>query len=881
MESLYIVEWFQCARNNSQYLPSIAEEGDDQGMDDQQETSESSTPMDTSHPPPDPTKGLPQLFRSRRLSSDFSEDGESASSRRNSISNGAAMMAARTPGNGASTTTSIAESGLIGMSDNNRGTMAIKGKEGVVVGEASALVTEEPKMLSGSVVVQKVNVFDMAFSQKLLEKTQGRQKPVEQAQPAQPTGQAEITATTSSGGEALPMLTKPVKLDLPTAQLAQPVLFQKPAQPPTQTRVLPPPLKLMSPTSSEHPNMPTQQPPLSPLTTRSPVQIVGMPRMPVLSPLRTPTLANRHPMRMPGAYTHPTTSSPLLSPPALRSPVDTIPTPIDAHLHGGAMPIQVPPMHGPPSQISYSAHPPPVPQLPPSVPFTAQPLQVQATPTPAPSNQATVMPTSAVSSEDTAMTREAVSVEIKETSTTQPTVKVHVEHKMSVSDINLRDVRVSIESAPTTRKRPRSRESSESSASSSPPPPPPATDKTDTEPIPEAEKDSTIQEQPSPRPTDREIEEEERKIETLQVLRGERLSVSPVSTDENILTPESSPLPKIAPAMIEETSLKDLEISDDGLSDDEEEEEGGNEEAPLITIKPSSPQQQEEIEQESLQEGERLSAPPSTGGKKMIKELSFSPISSPESEFEAETQIKPEKQEELSPQDVAQVSKQPETVSLDVKAEEMEPVTSPETFLDVSSDEEGTEETTNQPIAESQAMGGAELIEEQDVAIEQKRGDTKVEVLDSASVPYSDDNVQDMGTVEEVLEVLEQKFSSDEESDESEEEGEEPKEEGVEPPEGVGVASEIGGDVVSGEGVMVGGEEEDMVETLSAMVHTPQQQPTLTTVTTESVSYVQQLVGSGPVLHWEGFPKILGLIVHVEDKLSCTCTCTSVALPFA
>lgn len=57
---------------------------------------------------------------------------------------------------------------------------------------------------------------------------------------------------------------------------------------------------------------------------------------------------------------------------------------------------------------------------------------------------------------------------------------------------------------------------------------------------------------------------------------------------------------------------------------------------------------------------------------------------------------------------------------------------------------------------------------------------------------------------------------------------------------GVGVASEIGDDVVSNEGVMmVGGEEDedDMVETLSATVHTelqpqPQQQQTTCTVTT-------------------------------------------------
>ena len=818
----------------------------------------SSTPMDTSQLPPDPTKGLPQLFRSRRLSSDFSEDGESASSRRNSISNGTAVARATGNGVGVSTVSAAAESGLVGTSDNNRSMVVAMGKEGVDR-EMKALVTEGTKMLSASVVVQKLNVFDVAFSKKLTE-SQDRQKLVEQTQQAQPTSQTEAakdtcTTATTSSGEAPPMLTKPVKPDLPVAQPAQPVVFQKP-QPPSQARVLPPPpLKLMSPTSEHpNPNLPTQQPPLSPLTTRSPVQFAGMPRMPVLSPLRTPTSANRHPIRIPGSYTHPTAGSPLLSPPSLRSPVDTVPTPIDAHLHGGTMPLstasQAPHVHGAPPQIPYNAHPPS--QPPPLV-------QAQATPTPTPSSQA-IMPTSAISSKDTVIAKEVGPVEIEEAlATTQPVAKV--EQKMpATGGANLPHVQMPAEVvAPpaAARKRPQS-ESSALSISPSPPPTPIA-EKSDTELIPKSpispEKDATtVEEQSSPRSTVEENEERERETDTLQVLQAERLSASPVSAEENIITPQSSPEapPKItAPAMIEETSLKDLEISDDGLSDEEEEEEEGegrgNKEAPLITVKPSSPQQhEEEVEQEStLNEETRLSAPPSTGGKKLMKELLFSPISSPGSEFEAEPEIESGKREEASP--AQDVIKQSETDLLVEAEAEKEPITSPETFLDVSSDEERVEETSDRPIAASQAVG-SELIEGQDdVGIEQKPGDTKVEVLDSASIPYGNDNVQDMGTVEEVLEVLEQKLSSDEESDESEEEEEEGEEhklvEEVEP-ESVGVASEIGGDVVSGEGVMVGGEEEDdMVETLSAMVHTEQQQQqqptcTLTTVTTESVSHI-------------------------------------------
>ena len=74
--------------------------------------------------------------------------------------------------------------------------------------------------------------------------------------------------------------------------------------------------------------------------------------------------------------------------------------------------------------------------------------------------------------------------------------------------------------------------------------------------------------------------------------------------------------------------------------------------------------------------------------------------------------------EEASP--AQDVIKQSET-NLHVEAEaEKEPITSPETFLDVSSDEERVEETSDRPIAASQAVG-SELIEGQDdVGIEQK-----------------------------------------------------------------------------------------------------------------------------------------------------------------
>ena len=134
-------------------------------MADHSEVAEA-TPMDT-HPPPDPTKGLPQLFRSRRLSSDFSEDGDNADSRRISISNGASM---RTPG--------VATESVLFKADDIRGTDVLGKSAGV-----EAMLTEEARVLSPS-TVQKVNVFDVAFSQKLSE-AQDHKKQVQQTQPGQ------------------------------------------------------------------------------------------------------------------------------------------------------------------------------------------------------------------------------------------------------------------------------------------------------------------------------------------------------------------------------------------------------------------------------------------------------------------------------------------------------------------------------------------------------------------------------------------------------------------------------------------------------------------------------------------------------------------------
>ena len=751
--------------------------------------------MDT-RPPPDPSKGLPQLSRSRRLSSDFSEEGENAGSRRNSISNGAPL---RTP-------SVLGESGLISASDS-RGT-GVAGKEMVESGERAS------KVLSPS-IVQKVNVFDVAFSKKLSENEARQEKTTKPVQQVQEIPKA---------GEAPPTLTKPVKLDLQAAQPAQPVIFQKPQQPiGAPTRVLPPPLKLMSPTSGEHPNtnVPTQQPPLSPLTTRSPVQsIIGMPRMPVLSPLRTPTSGNRHPMRISsGGYGLNTTGSSLMSPPALRSPVDSAPPPIDAHPHGGMPPasnVPVPRMHvaTPPTAtpIPYSAHPP------------LQPYSLQAQPTN--SSQPSILSTLAVSPE-----KPAVSGADTGRSTHDFALPDDKPSEISLKEDEIRDEQMQ-EITPE-------RLLSVSSSSEASSPGVPADTKDDSEevveapPLEEAEKSPAAMlegESPSPLPLQEEEVEEREDVDSspVNVSQTERLSASPVSATGHDTTRFQISPGKVA--AVGETILKDLEISDDeGLSEDdeeEEEEEEGSED--VLLSKPSSPVEAEEEKGSFLSETE-VAAPIS--GKKMVKEAeSSSPVSSPGSEFDDVEQVKPEEEEEEGVGD-EEFSTQ-EALSLVHVSKETEEVDagkdlilSPENLLNLSSDEEeeiATEATIDQPIRSPVELDSALEGHEEVTEVKPGRGDTKVKVLESAGVPFVD---EDMGTVEEVLEVLEQKLSSDEESEESG--GEKVEKERVEEEGEGGVASEIG--VVSGEGVMVG-EEEDMVETLSAMVQPPQ-----ATLTTELV----------------------------------------------
>ena len=822
---------------------STTDEGEEQDIADQSEITEA-VPMDT-RPPPDPTKGLPQLFRSRRLSSDCSEDGESVGSRRNSISNGGLS---RIPGS--------ADNGVIGTVDNR--STATAAKESVLAEDPA--VTVQPKLLS-SVSVQKINVFDLAFSKKLLERQNQQEQPAKQVQPAT----SSPDETTNKSDEVLPTLTKTVKQEV---QPAQPVIFQKPQPPVThsQTRVLPPPLKLMSPTSSEHPNtnMPTQQPCLSPLTTRSPVQIVGMPRLPILSPLRAPTSANRHPMRIAGAFGHTAGSPSMMSPPTLRSPVDTISTPIEAHPNtcissfpGPAM--HAPCVHGPPVTMPPPPPPPPGPHSipfsahPPSQPFTTEPLQAQPM-APVSVCGPSILPTSAVPSQGNVSTQCVVGD--AETIKSEEAPVVSDEQQLSPSSdeeskppdegsIKDDETQPSLEeNLPTAE---RSRSVSASSSSSRPTSP---VDKDISELAHPStsllEKDDNtarvLDDIPSLRPSAEEAGSDDVHVQGVKV---ERLSVSSVSADEDVVGSKISPVDAAVTDM-GETSLKDLEISDDeGLSEEdeeeEEEEEGDTNENEGAVLSKSSSSPVEGEKDSSFQEMEPAAL---FSGKKMVmKEMSLSPVSSPGSELDAEAKLRGEDEGDFSTQDalrLIQVSEGQEEAELGVDVKK-ERVDSPKNFQSLSSeDEEATKKPTDQPvvpITQSELTEGQSYnddIMEQELANKAK---VNVQVLDSASVQYGDEGVQDMGTVEEVLEVLEQKLSSDEESEESDE-GEE-EEEAVQKEEvggEEGMASEVG--VVSGEGVMVDEEEEeDMVETLSAMVPTPH-----ATVTTESVCCCTQCI---------------------------------------
>ena len=803
--------------------------------------------MDT-RPPPDPTKGLPQLFRSRRLSSDFSEDGESVGSRRNSISNGGLS---RVPGS--------VENGAIGTVDN-RG-IAPAGKETVIAEEPAAMVQPKLHVLS-SVAVQKVNVFDLAFSKKLSENQDHQEQ---QAKPATPSPDE----TTNKSDEVLPTLTKPVKQEV---QSTQPVLFQKPQTPVahSQTRVLPPPLKLMSPTSSEHPNtnMPTQQPCLSPLTTRSPVQIVGMPRLPILSPLRAPTSANRHPMRIAGAFGHTVGSPSMMSPPTLRSPVDTMSTPIEAHPSNSGFPgpsavhMHAPRVHGPPVAMPPPPAPHPIPfsAHPPTQPFTTELVQAQPTaatsvcgpsifPTPADSSQDTASMHGAVGDAEAVKSKEAPVVADEQQLTPSSDGESKPPDEDSVKDNKTQPPLE--ENLPT---RERSRSISASSSSSRPTSP---VDQDSSELVhpstSQLEKDDNtakvMDEISHLRPSEVAGSDE------VQGIKIERLSISSASADEDVVDSKNSPVDTAVTDM-GETSLKDLEISDDeGLSeeDEEEEEEGETNENEGEALSKSSSPPAEGEKDSSFQE--MVPATTLFSGKKMVtKGVSLSPVSSPGSDLDAGAKLHVEGEDEgefstRDPLSLIRVSERLEEAELGVDVKK-ERVDSPDHFETLSSeDEEATKTTADQPVVPIVKSELAKRQGDNDDVIEQKLASetkVKVQVLDSASVQYGDESVQDMGTVEEVLEVLEQKLSSDEESEESDE-GEE--EENALQKEDVGgeegVASEVG--LVTGEGVMVEEEEEDMVETLSAMVPTPH-----ATVTTESVCYI-----------------------HV---CTCTCTCTCVCI---
>ena len=227
----------------------------------------------------DPLKGLPQLSRARGFSSDLSEDGDGGS-RRNSIGEWSSIGTESSTSKQAEVNTK-SEGALIGNSTP------------VSTSSTKQPVSEDVFVAPSSLTRSKGSVF-------------------------------ESTATdTRKLSESLAKDSKSQKNDSPVSnQLGKisPLIDAK--------RVQPPPLRLMSPSTTEPPNpvFPVQQPPLSPLS-RSPLpQLTGRPRMPVLSPLRVPPRP------------HPLAGSKVISPswkdvPPLRSPTERVQPviPIGAH----------------------------------------------------------------------------------------------------------------------------------------------------------------------------------------------------------------------------------------------------------------------------------------------------------------------------------------------------------------------------------------------------------------------------------------------------------------------------------------------------------------------------------------------------------------------
>ena len=321
--------------------------------------------MDTEEsvrPPVDPSRGLPQLVRTMRFSSDLSEDGDTGS-RRGSFSEGAPIRTPsegapiRTPSEGApirtpSEGTSVRspfEGAVSGRtSDGTSLKVASEGvqvaayteapirttsSEGVLVGTSTAAAPIETSTSDGALIgitagrqvagektdalaSPRSNVFEKEFARKLSE-----------TPPAQATEQTHLQMQSPSS-----------KSESPKSQGAMGYPLPSEARKPQ-----PPPLRLMSPSSESLAMFQAQQPPLSPLL-RSPGAMRPIRQgLPILSPLGMQRMSPIAPVRqvrpvmVQSLVTGLSTTSPTLNEPSMKveqilSPIETAPiSPVIAH----------------------------------------------------------------------------------------------------------------------------------------------------------------------------------------------------------------------------------------------------------------------------------------------------------------------------------------------------------------------------------------------------------------------------------------------------------------------------------------------------------------------------------------------------------------------
>lgn len=296
--------------------------------------------------PADPLRGLPQLFRQRGFSSDFSEDGELGSgSRRNSTSEGMVTTPTQFAMPDVQPTQQGSERPLIRTS-TPEGEIAAEDDEGAT---ERALIGSFVRTFMGSSEGKAMRVTKGADNKPSEGQVEASEDVFAEA-PSREGGKHGKRSPVGKGSVGK----KTVKL-VPSSKLPEPVLTSPPQ--PGRDATLPPPLRLMSPLSEpiilgsqgQHPRS------LSPVSCspRGQGMHFGLPK---LSPLHPPPLSPLHPP--PLSPLHPPSMSPM-HPPSLHQPPQLTPRPDIAETTSfppnSAHPPIYPPSY-PPAISTHSLH---------------------------------------------------------------------------------------------------------------------------------------------------------------------------------------------------------------------------------------------------------------------------------------------------------------------------------------------------------------------------------------------------------------------------------------------------------------------------------------------------------------------------------------------